>query len=242
MRYIIFSDLHSNLESLRAFEKEIASIPHDKIACLGDTVGYGADPNPCLDWVRKNADIVLGGNHDYAAVKRTDTEYFNPWAYQSCLWTRKELSKVNTKFLKSLPCELEADGIHWVHSSPFEPEEWHYVTSRRDGAHHFDHFTAPLCFLGHSHQPVILDKPPEGRVEDYVSDLWDLEDGHRYIINVGSLGQPRDHNPDPCFVVLDQKAKTVAFHRYSYDIESAQKKILENSLPAPLAERLQEGW
>ncbi len=242
MRYIIFSDLHSNLESLRAFEQQIAAIPHDKIVCLGDTVGYGADPNACLDWVRQRADIVLGGNHDYAAVQRTDTAYFNSWAYQSCLWTREQLSDKNIRFLKSLPCELQEDGIHWVHSSPFEPESWHYVTSRSDGRMHFDHFTAPLCFLGHSHQPVILDEAPDGSIEDYVSDVWDLEDGHRYIVNVGSLGQPRDHNPDPCFVVLDRNVKTLHYHRYSYDIESAGKKILDNGLPSALADRLQEGW
>lgn len=241
MKYLIFSDLHSNLESLQAFCQIIETIDHDKKVFLGDLVGYCADPNACVEWVRENADIILGGNHDYAVVGKTDLAYFNPYAYQACLWTRQELSQGSKDFLMTLPYEIEGDGVYWVHSSPFEPDQWHYVSSREDGKIHFDHFSAPLCFLGHSHRPVIIEKGPDGDIADYHSSSWDLKPECRYIINVGSLGQPRDGNPNPSFVVYDTVAATVEFHRYEYDFESTQKKILDNGLPFPLADRLRIG-
>lgn len=242
MRYLIFSDLHSNLESLQAFCKTIETIDHDKKVFLGDLVGYCADPNACVGWVRENADIILAGNHDYAVVEKTDSSYFNSWARQACLWTRQELSPENKEFLKTLPCEIEEDGIHWVHSSPFEPDQWHYVMSRNDGKVNFDHFSAPLCFLGHSHRPVIIELKPDGEIQDYVPSSWHLQPECRYIVNVGSLGQPRDGNPKPSFVIYDSATSIAEFQRYEYDFESTQKKILDNGLPPPLADRLAKGW
>ncbi len=241
MRYIIFSDVHSNLESLRAFIQVTEDIDHDKKVCLGDLVGYNADPNPVLNWIRKNVDIVLGGNHDYAVVGKTDISYFNPHAYHACLWTRKELTKTNKEFLLKLSFEKEEDGIHWVHSSPFEPEEWHYVNSIRDGKINFEHFSSQVCFLGHSHQPLILEQDGKGKIKEYSPTKLKLKANRRYIVNVGSLGQPRDGNPDPSFVVFDSDAGTIKFHRYEYDFESTAQKIRDNGLPSPLAERLGYG-
>lgn len=242
MNYIIFSDLHGNLESLQSFERKIASLPYDKIVCLGDTAGYGADPNACLDWVRDNADIHVSGNHDYGAVGKTDISYFNPWAYDACLWTRAILSEENKRFLASSPVIKEEDGILWAHSSPFEPEAWHYITSMRDGAVNFSGADFTVCFVGHSHKPVILEQRPNGEILDYKSTLWDFEPDSRYIINVGSLGQPRDGIPSPAFVHYDTEERRVVYHRIDYEMELTQRKILENGLPAPLAERLSGGW
>ncbi|GJL79962.1 MAG: metallophosphoesterase [Nitrospinaceae bacterium] len=241
MKYLIFSDLHSNLESLQAFCKITETIEHDKKVFLGDLVGYCADPNACVKWVRKHVDIVLGGNHDYAVVGKTDPAYFNSHAYQACLWTRQELSKKNRDFLETLPCAIEEDGIFWVHSSPFEPDQWHYVVSARDGKINFDHFSTPLCFLGHSHLPVILEMGRGGKVREYAPSSLKFQAKCRYIINVGSLGQPRDGNPKPCFVIYDSDTATVGFQRYEYDFAPTQKKILDNGLPSPLAKRLGEG-
>lgn len=241
MRYLIFSDLHSNLESLQAFSQITATLDHDKKVFLGDLVGYCADPNACVEWVRENADIILGGNHDFAVVGKTEISTFNPHAYNACLWTRQELSEENKDFLVSLPCEMEEDGIYWVHSSPFEPDQWHYVSSRKDGKINFDHFSARLCFLGHSHRPVIIEMGPDGVIKDYFTSSWELQPECRYIINVGSLGQPRDGNPKPAFVIYDSDAATLEFRRYEYDFKSTQKKILANGLPFPLADRLSIG-
>jgi predicted phosphodiesterase len=241
MRYLIFSDLHSNLESLQAFSQIAATLDHDKKVFLGDVVGYCADPNACVEWVREHADIVLGGNHDYAVVGKTELSTFNPHAYQACLWTRKELSEENKAYLLALPCEIEKDGIHWVHSSPFEPDRWHYVYSRKDGKINFDHFSTSLCFLGHSHRPVIIEQGSNGEIMDYDVSFWNLRPEFRYIVNVGSLGQPRDGNPKPSFVIYDSDSATVQFRRYEYDFEPTQKKIRANGLPFPLADRLAIG-
>lgn len=241
MRYIIFSDLHSNLEALDEFIKITATVDHDKLVCLGDMVGYGADPNPCLDWIRDNVDIVLAGNHDYAALNKTDTTYFNPYAYQSCLWTRNQLTAENKAYLETLPAEKEEDGIYWAHSSPFEPLEWHYVRSLEDGERNFSCFNNKLCFIGHSHLPLIHEKSPDAEVCSYMAPELDLEVGYRYLVNVGSLGQPRDGDPNPCFVIYDSEIERVEYHRFPYDFAPTQRKILENNLPQPLAERLGVG-
>lgn len=247
MVYLIFSDLHSNLEALERFIQLRESIPHDQLVCLGDTVGYNADPNECVDWVREHADIVLAGNHDYAAVGKTDTSYFNAYALEACRWTQEELTEPNIEYLASLPTKREQNGILWVHSSPFEPEEWHYVVNKYDGEENFPHFEAPLCFLGHSHKPLILEQDPGGAVEAVYGGHvahWEyqLKPDHRYIVNVGSLGQPRDGFPSPCFVVYDSDAPSVEFHRFNYNLERTQEKITSKKLPAFLAERLSAGF
>ena len=247
MVYLVFSDLHSNLEALERFIQIRETIPHDQMACLGDTVGYNTDPNECVDWVRENADIVLAGNHDYAAVEKTDISYFNSYAREACLWTREQLTEENIEYLASLPVQKEQNGIYWVHSSPFEPDQWHYVVNQYDGEENFPYFEAPVCFLGHSHKPVILEQAPGGGVEAVYGghvQHWShqLKPDHRYIINVGSLGQPRDGLPMPCFVVYDSEAGSVEFHRFEYNLESTQKKILSQKLPEFLSERLSAGF
>ena len=135
------------------------------------------------------------------------------------------------------------DEIYWVHSSPYEPERWHYVVSGADGKINFDHFSTHLCFLGHSHRPVIIEEAHDGTISDCVSPTttWELKPDCRYIINVGSLGQPRDGNPKPSFVIYDSNAGTIEFHRYEYDFATAQRKILDNGLPSFLADRLALG-
>ncbi len=241
MRYIIFSDLHSNLEALNQFEKEIESIAHDKLVCLGDIVGYGADPNACVEWVMENVDFSVAGNHDWAAVNKTNISYFNSDAYQSCLWTREKLTEKNKLFLSSLPLDHEEGGIYWVHASPYKPESWYYVTSKTVGERNFKSFEAAICFVGHSHRPVILEQKADGEINDYVSDIWNIEPKRRYIFNDGSLGQPRDRNPNPAFMVYDSEERIVRIHRFEYDLSSAQDKIRENGLPSDLAERLTQG-
>ena len=241
MRYIIFSDLHSNLEALNQFEKEIETIAHDKLVCLGDIVGYGADPNPCIEWVMKNVDFCVAGNHDWGAVNKTSTSYFNLSAYVSSQWTREKLTEENKKFLCSLSLDHEEGGVYWVHASPHKPKAWQYVTSKSGGELHFKSFDAGICFVGHTHKPVILEQTPDGEVKDYVSDMWNIKPENRYIINVGSLGQPRDGNPDAAFMVYDSEERTVGIHRFEYDLSSTQHKIRENSLPSDSAERLAQG-
>jgi predicted phosphodiesterase len=241
MRYIIFSDVHSNLEALNQFTNYIKTIAHDKLICLGDIVGYGADPNPCVEWVRMNVDFSVAGNHDWAVVNKTDTSYFNLNAYASSQWTREKLTDENKNFLCSLPLDHEEGGVYWVHASPYNPKSWHYVTSKSDGERLFNSFATPICVVGHSHIPVILEQVTNGEVRNYVSDIWNIKPENRYIFNVGSLGQPRDRNPNSAFMVYDSEERTVEVHRYEYDINSTQKKIRENGLPTNIADRLAQG-
>jgi len=241
MRYIIFSDLHSNLEALNQFEKEISSIPYDRLVCLGDIVGYGADPNLCIDWVRNNVDFTIAGNHDLAVVEKTDISYFNAYAVEACKWTQKILTAVNRMFLESLPMDREENGVYWVHASPYQPARWHYVFSKKDAKKHFSSFDAPVCFVGHSHKPVILEQKPMGEINDYVANLWNIEPENRYIFNDGSLGQPRDGNTRPMYILYDSDERTVEYKRFDYDFTQTQKKIIENGLPTYLADRLSRG-
>ncbi|MBT6346581.1 MAG: metallophosphoesterase family protein [Nitrospina sp.] len=241
MRYIIFSDLHSNLEALNQFQTEIETIEYDKLVCLGDIVGYGADPNPCVDWVREKVNVCIAGNHDWAVVEKTETDNFNSYAYDVCLWTRNELTQENKNFLRSLPLEHEEGGVYWVHASPFEPEAWHYVTSKVGAKRYFRHFEGSLCFVGHSHRPIAIEQTGDGEVNESVAECWTLEAGNRYIFNDGSLGQPRDGNPDPSFMVYDSSENSVTVHRFAYDLSLTQEKILAKGLPFYLAERLARG-
>ena len=241
MKFIIFSDIHSNLESLQSFCRVTESVLHDKKVCLGDIVGYNADPNPVVEWVRDKTDFALAGNHDYSVLNKTDPNYLNPAAYQASLWTRRNLTNSNKDFLNTLPIEKEEDGIYWVHSSPFEPKKWHYVSTKKSAEKNFNYFDQAICFVGHSHLPGIFEKNKNNKVYSHDTTKEELDPESRYIINVGSLGQPRDGNPDPVFVFYDSVSHSVKFFRFSYDLFSTQQKIIACGLPYILADRLRKG-
>jgi predicted phosphodiesterase len=241
MVYLIFSDVHSNLEALQAFFEVVEEMPHDKLVCLGDLVGYGADPNLVLELVREKTDILLAGNHDYAVCGKIKTTTFNSYAYHAALWTRKVLIYEKKKFLHSLPIYLENDGITWVHSSPFEPEKWHYLTSTKDAIKNFDVLKTNLAFMGHTHSPLVIEETEKDRARIIKGSSIKLSEDLRYLINVGSLGQPRDGDSKPCFVRFDSISRELSFHRFSYLLEETQKKILINELPPFLAQRLSQG-
>jgi len=241
MKYIIFSDVHSNLEAVNSFCQVAESIDHDKKVCLGDIVGYNADPNLVVEWVRNEIDLVLAGNHDYAVLNKTDISYFNSVAYQACAWTQNTLKKKNKEFLDSLPVEKEEDSIYWVHSSPFEPTKWHYISTELNAEKNFDYFEQTVCFLGHSHLPGIFEKNKNNKICSFRSSKLTLNPESRYIINVGSLGQPRDGNPDPAFVFYDSVRHIIEFHRFPYNLSLTQKKIRTYGLPDYLADRLSDG-
>ena len=241
MKFIIFSDIHSNLEAIQSFCSITESIYHDKKVCLGDIVGYNSDPNLVVKWVREEVDLILAGNHDYCVLNRMNASYLNPAAYQACAWTRSTLTKNNKEFLDTLPVEKEEDGIYWVHSSPFEPTEWHYVSTKQSAEQNFNYFEQAICFLGHSHLPAIFEKNKNNEIYLHDASKLELDSESRYIINVGSLGQPRDGNPDPVFVLYDSVSRIVEFHRFSYDLSSTQQKIRACGLPSYLADRLSNG-
>lgn len=232
MKIAIISDIHSNLEALTTTFAGIEKEGVDEIICLGDIVGYGANPNECVEAVRNAVPHVLLGNHDEAALDLSKTEFFNPHARIAAEWTGQTLTEENRAYLADLPLTLERNGLYFVHSSPFEPAEWHYILTPSDAAVNFGEFTAPVCFVGHSHVPEI-----------FCDDPWTKEvvRDKKFIVNVGSVGQPRDGDPRLSYGIFDTDAWTYKNVRTAYDVEHAAFKIRKVGLPRILADRLSVG-
>lgn len=237
--YAVISDVHGNLESLSTTLDTIKKEKPDALLFLGDIVGYGPNPNECIDILKRETKIVLAGNHDYAVLGLTDIEYFNPYARAAVEWTQEVLRDENRAFLRRLPLtEAVDDSILLVHATPREPEQWHYLLSPRDAYINFHFFTERICLIGHSHEPAIIERSPEDKIIVY-KDRTDIKEGHRYIINVGSVGQPRDGNPDAAYALLNKNS--IEIKRVSYDIVLTQKKMRDAGLPSALINRLSKG-
>ncbi|MBM4162404.1 MAG: metallophosphoesterase family protein [Ignavibacteria bacterium] len=232
MRLAIISDIHGNLEALTAALELIDSRGVDEIICLGDVVGYGANPNECLDLIRQRCMVILLGNHDAAAVDLSIANSFTMNARLSALWTRQALLDKNREFLQSLPYTKERGEIFLTHGSPYNPDEWNYIITDFDARDAFQSFTHRICFVGHSHIPALFSESggsPNLTIRD------------RYIINVGSIGQPRDGNPKLSFGLFDTEAWTYENIRADYDVFTAAEKINSAGLPPALAHRLMVG-
>jgi predicted phosphodiesterase len=239
MRYAVLSDVHSNLEALEAVLKDIDQRKIGDILFLGDAVGYGPNPNECIELLAKKCKILLAGNHDWGAIGLTDITYFNEYARYAVEWTSKVITEKNKKILKSLPVQMELkdDDILLVHSTPRDPHEWHYLLTLWDAEINFHYFHNHFCFLGHSHQPFIIERLPSGELITYKDGIRTRKSS-RYIVNAGSVGQPRDGDPRACYTILDEEIKLM---RIPYDIVSVQDKMKILHLPYPLIERLSAG-
>ncbi len=240
MRYGIISDIHSNLEALKRVLDQLEEEAIDKYICLGDVVGYAANPNECVEIVRGLTDLVVAGNHDYAAIGQTDISFFNPVAAEAAIWTGKALSEGNASYLRHLELFFVLKDLFFVHSSPSTPELWYYVLSLNDAKQGFSTFEEKICFLGHTHQPITFTERA-GRYGIIEGPSFKIEDDCRYIVNVGSVGQPRDSDPRACYAIYDSDEQVVEIKRLAYEIEIAQEKIKEAGLPEFLAQRLALG-
>jgi predicted phosphodiesterase len=240
MRYAVIADVHGNLEALEAVLKRLKEESYDAILFLGDSVGYGPDPNECVELLKKKAQVLLAGNHDLAAAGLTDTEFFNPHARTAIEWTQAVLKDENKKFLASLPIEKQMidEDLYLVHSTPKEPEKWHYLITSWDAYKNFPFFSKKICLIGHSHVPAIIEEPPEGKISTF-NIRAEIKENHRYIINAGSVGQPRDGNPEAVYVLLTENS--VEIKRVSYDILLTQKKMRNAGLSDHLINRLAKG-
>lgn len=224
-KIVLISDIHSNLEAFEAVLEEIKKSKVKKIFCLGDIVGYGASPNECINLIRKNRIKSIIGNHDYEAIKLQSIEWFNPIAKEAILWTHKQLTEENKKFLKNLPTYLEFENMYLVHGSP-RNHIYEYIfpdTDEYDLKEFFIIVKKPVIALGHTHIQFIkkLNK--------------------KIIINPGSVGQPRDLNPKAAFCLFNTKNLKVDLERVKYDIDKAANKILKAGLPKFLSDRLYLG-
>jgi predicted phosphodiesterase len=245
MRYLILSDIHSNREALLAVLNRVRRKRWDKAIVLGDVVGYGANPNEAIDTVRSLRPLVaIRGNHDKVCSGVEDGEMFNRVALQAAVWTREHLTPSNLRWLRSLPeGPAVVDGAFAIaHGTPIDEDA--YIFGEIEALNVFRQTTFPLCFFGHSHFPVIFGLSPDAIQTVLTAPplfRFRLEPGVRYLVNPGSIGQPRDGVPLASFAMFDSDTRTVAIHRVSYELERAQRKILGAGLPRPLADRLALG-
>lgn len=243
MRLALISDIHANLEALEAVLDDIDHQNVDEIVCLGDVVGYGANPNECVKRVKERCSLVLLGNHDAAAVGMLSTHHFNVHAKIAIEWTTNNLKPGPKTYLHNRPLRKDEDGWTLVHATPYEPNMWYYITSLEEAAFNFQFFESTFCFVGHTHLPIIivLNKEKELYVhQDTQVNYGELSDC-RFLINVGSVGQPRDRNPNACYGILDNEEKTFSYRRVSYDLEKTQSKMRKAKMPEFLVMRLQDG-
>jgi len=242
MRYAIISDIHGNVEALKAVLEDIDSRSIDTIVCAGDIVGYYPDPEECVELVRARVRYSVVGNHDYAAIGRIDTRNFTYYAYAAMEWTKTRLSAEAKKYLGSLPLTLEVDGLFFTHSSPSNPQDFIYVFPDSEEAifEAFNSLVRRINFIGHTHWPSIMVQDDD-RIVLHADDTITVKDSLYYLINVGSVGQPRNFDPRSCYAIYDTDSGAIALHRVSYDFEVTQKKVLDNNLPSFLAERLAKG-
>ena len=241
MKVAVYSDVHGNEEALTAVEKAIMKEGNVKKVFIGDVVGYGADPNLCVERVMDFADCVLAGNHDHAALDLTDISSFNPYAKAAIVWTKKVLSPSSKKYLMDLELKNFSNGQCFVHSTPYQPEKWNYILTLQSASFNFDHFDTPICFIGHSHVPIIITQNHDQKCYVHKWSDLEMEAGCKYIVNIGSVGQPRDGNPQASYAIYDPEKKTVQIKRVPYDIPTTQNKIIDAGLPEYLADRLQYG-
>jgi predicted phosphodiesterase len=243
MKIAVISDIHANIEALEAVIADINRQKPDEIICLGDIVGYGANPNECIDLVKKTCSLIILGNHDAAAVGLLSTDHFNVHAKIAIDWTAENLLPDAKTFLRSLPLRENKHSHAFVHATPYEPNMWYYITSLEEAAFNFQFFETVFCFVGHTHIPIII--VLENEKEVYVHQGVDIHytdmKQARFLINVGSVGQPRDRNPKPCYGILDTDAGKFEYRRVSYDIAATQSKMRKIKMPDFLVTRLNDG-
>jgi predicted phosphodiesterase len=245
VRYLILSDIHANWEALEAVVAESEG-RYDRIFCCGDLIGYGADPNLVVEWVRAHCEHVVRGNHDRASVGMDDLEWFNPVARAAALWTQQCIAKQHAEYIRALPKgPLLIDGLQIVHGSPFDEDE--YLMAAPEAGQAFTYLESRIAFFGHTHvQGGFIWN--HSRVETILQPAYRAERGDleidaecAYLLNPGSVGQPRDGDPRAAFLIFDSDAQMASYFRVAYDIPTAQKKIREAGLPPILADRLTVG-
>jgi diadenosine tetraphosphatase ApaH/serine/threonine PP2A family protein phosphatase len=242
MLIAIVSDIHSNLIALEAVLEQLP--PYDQLWCLGDTIGYGPQPNECLQYMRDLATHTLSGNHDLGCLGKVSLVDFNDIARTANEWNGKQLLPDLRAYLDTQPSALATEhGATLAHASPRDPV-WEYIDTLAIAQDNLRFFSSQICFVGHTHVPMRFACDLDGRVEFghmQRGSVIQLQPNVRYIVNPGSVGQPRDQNPQAAYALWDTAAGTIRFERIGYDIAATQKQILEAGLPPELAERLALG-
>jgi predicted phosphodiesterase len=253
-RYAIISDIHGNRYAFEAVLGQIATLRIDDIICLGDVVGYGPFPGPCLDRVMKYCSCIVRGNHDAGVIDPQIADTFNGVARQAIYWTQQVLGPLHLNALHRMP-EIDRFGanneILCVHDNPY-PAPVDYVHDKKVAALAFRGVDVPICLIGHTHVPMVYEAPDPHQSSEYMpndiaafiprdGEPITLERGRRYICNPGAVGQPRDCDPRASFAVIDMSERTFTVHRVAYDVAAAQAAAIDAGLPAILADRLAVG-
>ena len=242
MRTLVISDIHANLTALDSVLADAGQF--DAAWCLGDLVGYGPDPNECIERISQlpNLQCILG-NHDAAAVDSIEVDAFNPDARKTVLWTLERLAPANKEYLKNLPERVNLEYITLVHGSPFRPV-WEYLLDTRSATVSFEFFDTPYCFVGHTHLPVIYYLPDDRLTAQLIvpEHISSMTLAPRAILNPGSVGQPRDRDPRAAYAILDLTNYTWEWHRIEYNIQSVQERMRKENLPERHITRLSAGW
>jgi predicted phosphodiesterase len=239
MKFAIIADIHANLDAFQVVLDDCKKQQVTHYACLGDVVGYNANPKECLDIVRAMNMPCVKGNHDEYCSSTEPLEGFNPAAAEAVNWTRKQLTEDDTQWLRDLKYTRMVTNFTIVHATLDGPQRWGYVFDKLAAAASMTYQNTSLCFFGHTHVPVAFMKDSVVRGGTYSK--FKVEPGKKYFVNVGAVGQPRDNNPKSAYVIYDTLEATIELRRLDYDIAAAQKKILAAGLPPRLAERLAYG-
>ncbi len=239
MKYAILGDIHANLEALKVVLEDAKAQGCTHYACVGDVVGYNANPKECLDIVRQMAMPCVKGNHDEYCSAESGLEGFNPHAATAVEWTRKQLTDDDRRWLRELKYMRLVANFSIVHATLDGPQRWGYVADKLAAAASFTYQNTAVCFFGHTHLPLAFIRDNVVRGGTYSK--FRIEPGRKFFINCGSVGQPRDGNPKSAYVVYDMDEGSVELRRLDYDIAAAQAKIRAAGLPERLADRLEYG-
>ena len=243
MSVLVISDIHANLTAFETVMED-AKGQWEYVWCLGDVVGYGPDPNECVELLRALPHLCLAGNHDWAALGRLDIRTFNPDARKAVNWTKDTLTPENTAYLEDLPTTFVIGQYTLAHGSPREPV-WEYILEPLIASLNFPHFETPYCLVGHTHQPIIYEQINDAGETEAVLPAYRQQrtlNGHRQIINPGSVGQPRDQNPQAAYALLDEETNVWEARRVPYDVAAVQKRMRDVDMPERLVARLEHGW
>ena len=234
--FAVSGDIHGNLEALQAVLADLDEQGVDQVLCVGDVVGYGADPVGCLESVLERCSVVVSGNHDCAVTGQSSLDYFNPYARRALQWTSEHLSPASEQSLTDFPLTAQMNGFALVHSSFFAPERFDYIFAPSQARVSFLKQEVPLAFFGHTHLPVaFFDTNP---ITYSLGPEISVDPETKVLINVGSVGQPRDEDARAGYVIYDSERRLVTIRRVTYEIERAARKITDAGLPEVLAERL----
>jgi len=241
MRYGIFSDVHSNLQACLEAIKWFKTQGIDQYISLGDIINYGASPVEVIELIRSMHPVIVAGNHDWGIVDKFDINALHQFAREALLWSRKMISVEDKIFLRSLKLIYREKNFVCVHSSLLNPQEFNYIFNSQDALLSICRMEKDICFIGHSHRPISYVLTQDGLSYSKAAFI-PISDGRKYIINVGSVGQPRDGDNRGCVCIYDDAKSAVYFHRFEYNIKSAADKIINAGLPDIFAYRLYGGY